>query len=183
MGVTVSSEPRLFYLRDADRNPIGAIAFVVEPADHAVVAVGEYAAKQSGVTDEERDLILARRPVLNGYAARLTATLCHPDDQFVKKTAHVRTLGRLKSVLTTFIAAPQDGVGHAAPEIPAQHIMRLMNMPIREEIDWDRANELLAQQLRLAYEKCVAKDPNPEHAPRPELPEGFEDDEPEAVMH
>lgn len=182
--MTISPEPRLFYLRKPDRTPIGAIAFVVEPADHAVACVGAYAAKQNGMTDEERDAILASRPLLKGYAARFTATLCHPDDQFVKKTAHVRTLGRLKSALTTFLAVPQDDAGTMPPDIPAADILRLMRMPVREEIDWDRADALLTQQLRLAYAKCVAADPDPEPAQRPEMPEGVEDaQDEETVVH
>lgn len=147
-------ETRLFYLRTANRTPIGAVAFTLKTCPEEMERVLDKVAVVEGYSNEERAQIKAAQVGLpEGLGVRFSATICHPDDQFVKKQGRTKTIGRLNSFDKSVFAAASDDTGEPPP-INIQDIMKMLKLPLRKEIDYGHMNQLLFQQLRAAYQRA-----------------------------
>ena len=179
--------PRFFYLRNKDtRQPVGALAFMVLPADQAMNEIAEKALRMDhinrvlGAPQDPKHVaniqaaMLANRPEVAGYGIRFAATMCHPNDHFEKRVARVRTLGKVESVIGTFFAAPDPDGPEASGLIPlpilVEDVLRVLRIPLRDSLDLAAANQLLTSMLTVEYARAVEENSSPAMAPRPEMP-------------
>ncbi len=155
----METDNRLFYLRTADRTPVGAVAFTLNSPQEEFVRALNRLVEANNLSAKERAAIEANAPEVETPGVRFTVTLCHPSDQFVKKIGRAKTLGRLQSFDASIFAAPQwENAG--APPITIAELLSVLGLPAREEIDYERMDALLYGQLRAAY-KRAGFDPGP----------------------
>lgn len=174
------SQPRtqFFYLRDRNRKPIGALAFVVLPADQELEALTDKLAGSIAPDDAPEEVVtaykqlLGSRPQVPGYGCRIAVALCHPDDEFSKHKARTRALGRVQSRLSSFFSAGVSDTGGQSnailEAISIELVFKTLGFPLREEIDYASANELFKRQLERELEIAIENDPDPELAPVPD---------------
>lgn len=174
------SQPRtqFFYLRDQNRKPIGALAFVVLPADQELEALTDRLAEAFAGDAAPQEAIdglkqaLGGRPRVPGYGCRIAVALCHPDDEFSKHKARTRALGRVQSRLSSFFSAglsDNGGQSNAILEaLSVELVFKTLGFPVREEIDYASANALFKRQLERELEIAIENDPDPALAPVPE---------------
>jgi len=160
----MTSETRLFYLRTADRTPVGAVAFTLKSINDECSRIILKTAEKDDlsaaeVAELERQLA-ENKHTGTGFGVRFSITLCHPDDQFVKKTGRVKTLGRLESFEHSLFAISAEQSG-TPPALSLREMMAAFKLPLRKEIDFGKADRLLKHQMRTAYERAGVKLPPP----------------------